>query len=101
MSRNTRKPGFRVSDKVRFKPACSAIETSWKIEISLVASKDMILYKKRITKALIRLRESAGWSAPLLSTNPKDRFSCGKAHIIFISAKTHKHDKLQFNDKKV
>ena len=31
----------------------------------------MILSKKRITKALIRLRECAGWSAPVLFANPR------------------------------
>ena len=31
----------------------------------------MILSKKRITKALIRLRGCAGWSAPLLFANPR------------------------------
>ena len=35
----------------------------------------MILSKKRITKALIRLRGCAGWSAPVLFANPEDRFS--------------------------
>ena len=30
----------------------------------------MILSKKRITKALIRLRGCAGWSAPVLFANP-------------------------------
>ena len=35
----------------------------------------MILSKKRITKAMISLRGCAGWSAPLLFANPKDRFS--------------------------
>ena len=93
MGSNMRKPVFGVYDKVRFKPACLATETSWKIEISLVPRQDMILSKKRITKALIRLCESAGWSAPLLFANLEDRFSCLKANIIFISAKTHKHDK--------
>ena len=29
----------------------------------------MILFKKRITKALIRLRGCAGWSAPVLFAN--------------------------------
>ena len=45
-------------------------ETSWTIEISPVASLEMILSKKRITKALISLRGYAGWSAPLLFSNP-------------------------------
>ena len=47
----------------------SATETSWKIEILLVASPDMVLSKKRITKAVIRLRGCAGWSAPSLFSN--------------------------------
>ena len=64
------KPVFGVSDKVSFKPAYSATETSKKNEISLVASLDMVLSKTRITKA-IRLRRCAGWSAPVLFLNPR------------------------------
>ena len=45
-----------VADQVRFKPACSATETSKKIEISLVARPGMMSSNKRIPKALIRLR---------------------------------------------
>ena len=45
----------------------------------------MILFKKRITKALISLRGCAGWSAPLLFANPEDRFSCDEAHIAHIA----------------
>ena len=36
---------------LRFKPACSATETSWKIKILLEASSDMMLSKRRILKA--------------------------------------------------
>ena len=37
----------------------------------------MVLFKKRITKALIRLRGCAGWSAPVLFTNLRRQvFSC-------------------------
>ena len=64
------KPVLGVSDKVRFKPVFSATETSQKIEISLVASLDIILSNKRIIKALISLRGCASWSAPLLFANP-------------------------------
>ena len=46
---------FGVSDKARLKPVSSTTETSLKTEISPVASLD-IFSKKRITKALIRLR---------------------------------------------
>ena len=42
----------------------------------------MILSTKRITKALIRLRECAGWFAPVLFATPEDRFSRFKARII-------------------
>ena len=65
------KPVFGVSEKARLKPVSLATETSYKIEVLLVASLDMILPKKRITKALIRLRGSAGWSAHVLFANPR------------------------------
>ena len=55
MSLVTRKPVFGVCDQIRLKPACLHVKT-----------KDIILSKQRITKALIRLRGCAGWSAPLL-----------------------------------
>ena len=49
------KPVFGVSDKARLKPACPATETSKKITILLIASLDVIVFKKRIIKALISL----------------------------------------------
>ena len=57
--------------KARLKLVSQATKTSLKIEISLVASLDMVLSNKRITKVLIRLRGCAGWSAPLLFANPR------------------------------
>ena len=69
------KPVFEVSDKARLKPVFSATETSWKTEISVVASLDIILSNKRITKALTRLRGWAGWSAPLLFANHRRQVS--------------------------
>ena len=71
MGRVVTKPVFGVPDKARLKPVSSATETSWKIEISPIASLHMILFIKRITKALIRLRGCAGWSAPVLFANPR------------------------------
>ena len=65
------KPVFGVSYKVRSKPECSATGTSYKVESLLVACFDMVLSKKRITKALIRLRGCAGWSALLLFANSR------------------------------
>ena len=66
MSLVATKPVFGVSDKAGLKPVYLVTETGWKIEISPVASLDMLLSEKRIAKAMIRLRGSAGWSAPLL-----------------------------------
>ena len=62
-------PVFGVSDKANFKPVSSATKTSFKIEISHVTSLHMILSKKRITKALIRLCGCTGCSAPVLVAN--------------------------------
>ena len=39
----------------------------------------MILSSEGITKALISLRDCAGWSAPLLVAKPEDRFCRVKA----------------------
>ena len=64
-----RKPVFGVSEKGSFELVSSATETSKNIEIPPVASLHMILFKKQITKALIRLRGCAGWSAPVLFAN--------------------------------
>ena len=66
-----RKPVFGVSDKASLKQVSSATEISLKIEISPVASLHIILSKTRTTKALIRLRGCAGWSAPVLFANPR------------------------------
>ena len=55
-----------VSDQATHKPVCAATEASWSLEISAIESRDIILSKQRTTKALIRLRGCAGWSAPLL-----------------------------------
>ena len=79
---DARKSVFWMSDKVRFKPVSSATETGQKNEISFVASLDMVIFKTRITKTLIRLRGCAGWSASLLFEKPEDRFSRVKAHLI-------------------
>ena len=64
----TTKHVYGVSDEVRFKPDCSASGTA-RSDISLVASYDIILFNKQITKVLIRLHLSADWSAPLLFAN--------------------------------
>ena len=78
-----RKHVFEVSDKASFKPVSSATETTEKLEISLVARLHIALFKTRITKALIRLRGCAGWSAPVLFANPEDSFSRVEAQIYY------------------
>ena len=46
MSQSTRKPVFGVFDQVRFKPACSATETSQTLEISDIETRDIILSRQ-------------------------------------------------------
>ena len=52
MGHNATKPVFRVSDKLRFKPAYLATQTSKK---SLLANLDIILFDKQITARMYRL----------------------------------------------
>ena len=66
-----RKPVFGVFVEARLKAVYSATETSWKIEISPVASLHMLLSKKRITKVMIRLCRCTGWYVSLLLANPR------------------------------
>ena len=47
MSHVTRKPVFGVCDQVRLKPACSAAETSKRLEISAIASRGIIISRQR------------------------------------------------------
>ena len=94
-------------DKECFKPVSSAKETSLKIEISPAASLHMILSKKQKKKALIRLRGWAGWSAPVLFTNPRRQgfsrrgpyYSCiydpwTASHVFFCFVFLNSHRKL-------
>ena len=68
MGRDARKPVFGVSDMARLKQPAQPQRLA-RNEISLVSSLDMILYNKRITKALISLSVCEGWSASLLFAN--------------------------------
>ena len=71
----TRKPVFGVFDQVRLKPAYSH-------EIANIETGDIILSRQRTTNVLIRLRGCAGWCAPLLFANGKNRFSYDVAHFM-------------------
>ena len=81
MSQFTWKSVFGVSDQVRLKPACSATETSYSLEILDIETRSIILSQQRITKALIRLRRCTGWSEPLLFAYVINRFSHDMADI--------------------
>ena len=85
-----------VSDQARHKPACAATETSWSLEISAIESRDIILSKQRITKALIRLRECAGWSAPLLFAYDIRHISHGPSQVFIPGSATYNEPR---NDK--
>ena len=52
-------------------PDTGGIQTTETIAISFVESLAIILSSERITKAFIRLSESAGWPAPLSFSNKK------------------------------
>ena len=77
-----RKSVFGVSDKARLKPVSSATETSLKIEISIMASLHMVLSKKRITKALIRLHYAQAGLRLCCSQTSEDSFSRVEAHVM-------------------
>ena len=70
-----RKPVFGVFEQARFKPVCSAKKASYRLEISDIETRDIMLFKQQITKLLISLRGCTGWSAPLLFAYGKNRFS--------------------------
>ena len=55
----TIKPVFGVCDQVRLKPACSAEETRYRLEVSDIETEDNILSRHRTTRVLIRLRGCA------------------------------------------
>ena len=77
----TRKPVFGICDHIRLKPACSATETSWGLEVLAIAGRGIILFRQRTAKVLIRLRGCAGWSAPLLFAYGINTFSHDVAHM--------------------
>ena len=56
MGLDLREPVLRVSDQVILKRVCSATETSYKIEILVVASLDVKLSNQQIINVQIRLR---------------------------------------------
>ena len=84
-----RKPVFGVFDQVRHKPACAATEARKRFEISDIETRGIMLSWQQQTKALIRLRGCAGWSAPLLFAYDKSRFCHDVAHWSYLFAVLH------------
>ena len=78
------KPVFRASNLSRIKPVSSATETRWKSEISLVASLDMILSNKRITKAMIDCAYAQVGLRLYCSKTTEDRFSRVETQMVRI-----------------
>ena len=86
-----------------FKAAFEATDTSKKTKISLIASLDIKLSSKRITKSLTSLRICSGWSVLLLLSNHADRFSgveAQKAYLymstFFLFSSSESDDRSQF-----
>ena len=76
-------------DQARHKPTCSAAEISQRLEISDIRTREIILWRQRTTKVLIRLRGCAGWSASFVRICLKQVFSWrGSYTLIHILGKS-------------
>ena len=74
LSRDVRKPVFGVSDQVRNKPGCAATEDGWRLEISDLESRGIVLSKWRKQRRWSATRLSRSWSASLFSHMQKSGF---------------------------
>ena len=74
------KTGFLMT-RLRWKQACSDTEASNGLKNLDLATADIILFRQWITNTLIRLRESAGWSASLLVAYNIIRLCHDRAHM--------------------
>ena len=81
MSLITKKPVFEVCDQVRHKQTCTATEARWRLEISDIETRGIILSRQWTTKVLIKLGRCAGWSVPLIFPYGINRFSHDMAHM--------------------
>ena len=86
MSLVVRKPVFRVSDLVRHKPGCTATEDGYRLEISDLGRRGIVLSQficVAKTKALVRFAVTG-----FFFHNVKSWFSHDAAHMSFIMKKT-------------
>ena len=92
---------FITKNRHREQNQCSTVPAGWNLDLNrripqtdrleipcmcqssyiALSCKISLLFRQRTTKALIRLRGCAGWSAPLLFTYDKNRFSYDVAHF--------------------
>ena len=73
-----------VSDQARHKPACTATEAIYSLEISAIKFRDIILSRQWTTKVLIRQHGCAGRSAPLLFAYDIRHFFLWPSSYLFI-----------------
>ena len=88
LSHDTTKRVFESFRPARHKPACATTEASKSLEISAIESRDIVLSKQQITKALIRLLiyafvvriwyKTRFWPGSnfIISNESKDLFKC-------------------------
>ena len=76
-----RKHVFGFCHQVNFIPAGTATEMRHTIEILHLGSLDVLLSRKRLAKALLRLHGCAGWSAASFYACNKVWFSGVEAHM--------------------
>ena len=76
LSTGTYEPRHEKTCLRGLRPACTATEASWRLQISDIESRSIMLSRQRTAKVLIRLRgrAGAGWSVPLL-------FAYGKKQV--------------------
>ena len=65
MSLVVRKPVFGVSDQVRHKPVCTVIEDAWRLEISDLGSRGIVLSVERKQRRWSVSWSPRSWSASL------------------------------------
>ena len=76
-----RKPVIGVSYKARLKPVSSATGTSYKVEILLEASLDMILSNEQKQRRWSDCTYAQAGLRFCCSQPPEDKFSCVEAHV--------------------
>ena len=77
-----RKPVFGVSDQVQHKPDCTATEDGWRLEISDLGGRGIVLSLIAKPKALISCAVTAQLIWVFVFAYAKIRFSHNEAHML-------------------